>query len=198
MSKTNRTFWLERVRRSSIGLTIAGLAGLLIGIAATTEAVDKIFIWAGLKPNALQLAKDDERAKFSRELARAAWNRLFVMQRYVSAVKENYPQVDQDKEWERYVTTLLDWNRDVMFNILSLQQYYGTAKRNEFEYGIQPQFGKLHSCLVVLRRPSPNTRCPLTETNDIAVIESGFQSLNNDLYCFVSGLPDKNEQCTRF
>jgi hypothetical protein len=180
-----------------MGLTIAALVGLLAGIATTTEAVDKILIWVGLKPNALQLAKDDERARFSRELAKAAWNRLFVMQRYVSAVKQNYPQIEQDKEWERYIAALLDWNRDLMFNILSLQQYYGTAKRNEFEYGIQPQFGQLHSCLAILRRPSPKVRCPLSETNDIAVIESGFETLNNDLYCFVSGLPDKNQQCTK-
>ena len=69
------------------------------------------------------------------------------MQRYLSAVTDNYPQMEQDKEWERYTTALLDWNRDLMFNILSLQQHYGTAKRNEFEYAIQPQFVKLHFCL---------------------------------------------------
>ena len=36
-----------------MGLTIAALVGLLAGIATTTEAVDKILIWVGLKPNSL-------------------------------------------------------------------------------------------------------------------------------------------------
>jgi hypothetical protein len=141
MSKRpDKAQWIRKISQSPFGLTVAVLAGLLAGIASTTEAVDKIAIWIGLKPNALQLAKDDERAKFSRELTKAAWNRLYVMQRYVSATKNNYSQADRDKEWERYVTTLLEWNRDLMVNILSLDQYYGTAKRNEFEHGIQQQF----------------------------------------------------------
>ena len=70
------------------------------------------------------------------------------MQRYLSAVTDNYPQMEQDKEWERYTTALLGFGiATSCLTFFLWQQHYGTAKRNEFEYAIQPQFVKLHFCL---------------------------------------------------
>jgi hypothetical protein len=194
----DRPLWIERIRHSRFGLTLAAFAVLIAGVASTTEAVDKIAIWLRIKPNALQLAKDDERARFSRELTKAAWHRMFVMQRYASTVKNDYTEIERNREWDRYVAILLEWNRDLMVNILSLEQHYGADKRNEFEYGIQPRFGQLHSCLVVLHRPSPGIQCSLSPTADIEAIEGGFAQLNNELYCFVSGLPDRGAKCVRY
>ncbi len=186
------TAWLSKFQRSPFVLTLAALAGLVVGIASATEAVDKIAIWVGLKPNALQLARDDERARFSRELTRAAWHRLFSMRRYVLAAKGGYAEEDREKEWSVYSTVLGEWNRDLMVNILSLEQHYGSAKRDEFEQSIQREFGRLHYCIEGLRRPASDLRCELSATRDIAVIEHGLDLLNRQLYGFVSGLPHKD------
>jgi len=190
-----RKFWLDKIKESTLGLTVAGAFGLLVGVASTTEAIDKLAVWTGLKANALQLAKADEKAAYSTQLTRAAWHRLFLMRRYVLAVKSNFSEGDRAKEWDKYSISLEAWNRDLMVNILSLSQYYGEAKRNEFENTIQPAFGKIHYCLEGLRYPSSGPICKVSSTRDIAAIERALDSLNGQLYCFVSGLPDRDVRC---
>jgi hypothetical protein len=62
MEKTEQEAkWFGRLRASPIGLTITAIAALLIGTAAVTDATDKLLVWSGLKPNALQLAEDNAR-----------------------------------------------------------------------------------------------------------------------------------------
>jgi hypothetical protein len=101
-----KRFWLDRIKDSSLGLTLAGVVGILAGIASTTDTVDKLAVWTGLKPNALQLAKADEKAAFSRQLTKAAWHRLFLMRRYVLAVNSNFSEADRAKEWDKYSVVL--------------------------------------------------------------------------------------------
>lgn len=186
---------LTRLRNSRLALAAVAIAGVLGGIASTTEAVDKITIWVGLKPNALQLARDHEKTQFSRDLTRAAWGRLFLMRRYLTGAQNNFSDAQREKEWERYSNALDEWNRDLMVNILLLQQLYGASKRKEFEERIQPAFGDLHRCLESLRHPSADLQCPLSASKDLAAIEKAINRLNAQLYCFVSGLPDKDTQC---
>ena len=120
MAETTDNFWFKRIKQSSLGVTIAAVAGLLVGMAATTDSIDKLSVWVGLKPNALQLAKESEKAQFSRDLTRLAWQRMFSMRRYVLALKENYSEGERSKEWEKYLSVLEIWNRELMVNILSL------------------------------------------------------------------------------
>src|SRR5262245_55335088 len=125
----------------------------------------------------------------SREFTRAAWHRLFAMQRYVSMVEAGYPANDQDRAWERYAAIFEEWNRDLMVNILSLEQHYSAyGKRDEFENMIQPAFGRIHACLEGLRRPGTTIACSLSDTRDIKIIKEALDSLNQHLYCFVTGL----------
>src|SRR5262245_2925878 len=79
--------WFVRLRSSPVGLTVSALVALLIGAAAATDAFDKLLIWSGVKPNALQLAEDNDRGRFSRDLTRSAWRRLFWMRRQVLAMQ---------------------------------------------------------------------------------------------------------------
>jgi hypothetical protein len=189
--------WFRRLRRSPWGLTIAAIGGILTGFAAATTAFGNLAEFVGLKQsaqqNALMVARDDERARFSRDLTRAAWHRYSAMNRYVSTVEAGYSAADQDRAWERYAAVFEEWNRDLMVNILSLEQHYpGTAKRDQFENVIQPAFGRLHECLEGLRRPTTTIICKLSSTRDIQVINKELTRLNQDLYCFVTGLPNAN------
>src|SRR5919197_4333395 len=140
--------WFRRIQRSPWAITILAVGAVLTGLAAWTQAIDTLLIFTGIKPNALQLTRDDERARFSRDLTRAAWYRLSAMRRYVSTVEAGYPAVDQDRAWERYAAIFEEWNRDLMVNILSLEQHYqGYGKREEFERVILPSFTTIHGCL---------------------------------------------------
>jgi hypothetical protein len=192
MQKKLEPAWYAKLRRSSLGLSVAALAGILIGVSATTDAVDKISIWVGLKKNALDLARDNDRSRFSRDLTKAAWGRLFAMQRVVYAVENNFSDDERTREWNAYTAVLRNWNRDLMVNILLLQQFYGTEKRNEFENIIQPQFGKINSCLEGLKHPSSSPACKLSD------IKSALKYLNEQLYCFVSGLPKEGLRCQQY
>jgi hypothetical protein len=147
--------WFRRLQRSPWTLAIVAVGAVLTGLAAWTQAIDTLLLFTGIKPNALQLARDDERARFSRELTRAAWNRLFAMRRYVSTVEAGYPALDQDRTWERYASIFEEWNRDLMVNILSLEQHYhGYGKREEFEKVILPAFTTIHRSGSCSYRPS--------------------------------------------
>lgn len=75
--KPKATNFVERVRSSTLILAFGSLAGALTVSASTTDSVDKLLVWAGLKKNALQLAEDDKRGEFSRALTRLAWKRPF-------------------------------------------------------------------------------------------------------------------------
>jgi len=194
-SRGHQANWFHRLQRSPWTLAIVAVGAVLTGLAAWTQAIDTLLLFTGIKPNALQLARDDERARFSRELTRAAWNRLFAMRRYVSTVEAGYPALDQDRTWERYASIFEEWNRDLMVNILSLEQHYhGYGKREEFENVILPAFTTIHRCLEGLRRPTTTIECELSKARDINSINKALEQLNQNLYCFVFGLPDPKRQ----
>jgi hypothetical protein len=192
MSETGEAHWLRRLRQSPAGLAVVAIGLILTGLATWTQAIDTLLVFIGAKPNALQISRDDERARFSRDLARAAWHRWFAMRRYVSTVEAGYPASDQDRAWERYAAIFEEWNRDLMVNIVSLEQHYQKRKRDQFEIIIQPAFANIHRCLEGLRRPQTTIVCNLSATRDIAAINEALDRLNQQLYCFVTGLPNPN------
>ena len=188
--------WFARLKRSRIGLTVAAIVVLLSGAAAFTDATDKLLVWTGVRPNALRLAEDDVNGQFSRNLTRAAWRRMFWMRRLVLASQADFPEQEKNETWAAYLKAVEEWNSDLMFNILTLEKYYGAGKRAEFELGIQRGFGQVHYCLEGLRHPEGKITCALSPTRDVKSIEDGIDRLNSALYCFVSGLPDKeNGRC---
>jgi hypothetical protein len=120
---------------------------------------------------------------------------MYLMRRYLLAVKSNYVESEIAKEWDRYLVALEEWNGNLMVNILSLNQYYGDEKRYEFEGKIQPAFGKIHYCIERLRDPKHSVACRLSEKPTVAEIEAAIDGLNVQLYCFVSGLSENRTRC---
>jgi hypothetical protein len=106
-----------------------------------------------------------------------------------------YHVLDQDRAWERYAAIFEEWNRDLMVNILSLEQHYHRyGKREQFENVILPAFTTIHKCLEGLRRPTTTIDCEISKTRDINVINKALERLNQDLYYFVFGLPDPKQE----
>lgn len=183
--------WLSRIKSTRIGLTVTAVAGLLIAAAATTDATDKLLIWTHIEPDALQLAENNARGQFSRDLTQSAWRRLFWMRRLVLAAEAKFTDQEKNEIWASYLKSLEEWNSNLMINILSLQRYYGSARRQLFERKIQHDFGEIHYCLEALRHPAGTMSCKLSTDRDPKAIEGAIDRLNSVLYCFVSGLPDE-------
>jgi hypothetical protein len=184
--------WLDRLRASPMGLAATAVAAVLVGAAATTEAADKLMILSGFKPNALQVSEEDARGRFSRDLTRSAWRRLFWTRRVLLSAEAEFPEQEKNDIWASYMKAVDDWNSDLMVNIIQLQRYYGPEKRGQLEGGIQLQFGRIHYCLEALRHPEGKVKCQLSANRDLKAYEAAVDRLNADLYCFASGLPEKN------
>ena len=185
------TGWMGRVRRSHIIAVMAALASIIAIVASTTEAIDKIAVWTGIKPDAMQLADNDARAHFSREFSRAAWHRYWLMFRYVALVEGKSPDSDRERLLSKYEEVLEEWNRDLVVNELSLKQYYGDEKRDVLKQRIEPEFSELHACIEGLRTPTMSFRCRISAERDIAAIKKGLHRLRHDIYCLIMGLPEK-------
>jgi hypothetical protein len=110
------------LQRSSWGLTIVALGSVIIALAALTKAIDELLIFAGAKnteqQNEQMIARDNERARFSRDLTRAMYQRLAAMKRYFSTVEAGYSRPDQDQAWDHYATGFREWNAGLMVNVL--------------------------------------------------------------------------------
>lgn len=176
-----------------IRVVLAFLAGTLVALASTVNAVDRLMIWFKFAPDALQLAHEDARARFSREFVRAAWGRWFLMQRYISAIEIELSPEDKSKIWARYLEARDEWNRDLMVNILSIDQFYGADKRYLFEGPIQSIFGSLHACLASLHYERPQVACPISKSRELKAIKDQHERLNFLLYCFATGLSEKSK-----
>src|SRR4051812_15276198 len=109
-----KTNWLERLKMSNLGLVVALSIGLLTGLAASFESFDRILVGLGFKPNALELARREDRAKFSQNLIRAAWHRMFLMRRILSLQTATSAAALQQLENVRkdYDASFQQWNSD--------------------------------------------------------------------------------------
>lgn len=178
---------------------------LVLSIARVGDFADgfeKIRLFVGLKKDALDLAKDDAKARLSRDFTRVAWRRLLWMERYASAVERALPTDVQKDSWNTYVKALDDWNADLMVNYVLMSEYYGSAKRNALEWNIQPRFVELNLCLTELRYEALKLdfNCPYREGSTVRDrarnLGKKLADLRGDLYCFVTDLPrTTEEQC---
>ncbi|WP_375304418.1 hypothetical protein WI560_19205 [Bradyrhizobium sp. A11] len=190
--------WLANWGRSRIGLSLTAVAALVASLAAFSESTDKIAIWVGLKPDSLQIAQDGERAKFSRDLARSMWFRLFLSRKVLLAAEGELTSLERNKLFEQYDQMLSDWNRDLMVNIMSLAQYYDKEKARQFERQVQPSFVWLNKCLDDIKRSKTlRDECEFTADPGTRKVAAFIDDLNAKLYCFMTGLPQSGRECFR-
>jgi hypothetical protein len=187
--------WVDRIRTSKLAVSIGAMGLFLAWLLSTAETMDKLFVAVGIRPDALATAENDRRANFSRAFIHSAWLRLYLMRRVLMTQIPEHPQDAKDKEWEGYKRALDSWNADLMINILGFQEYYGTAKRREFEHVLQPDFAAIHTCLEAMRSPELGLTCTISHSADRAAIERAINHLNGKLYCFMSGVSAKGQSC---
>jgi hypothetical protein len=188
------TTWLEKIQKSKFGIYLAGSIIILGGAAALSHNVNDILLGLKIKTaDALVVAADDAKSKFTQELIRAAWNRIYWLRRYLLVVSHQYPQAEQEDTWNSYISSTTKWNTDLMVNIMLLNTYYGEGRSVYFERKIQEDFRGIHYCLERLRHPTLKfNEC---QKDDILSIMNRIKLLNDDLYCFVTGLSDEGGAC---
>ncbi len=127
---------LNKLQSSGIYIFVAALgvaAGSALDLA--TKVQDVFF-----RPDALVLAENNDRSRFSDSLIRLAWRRLFAADIYARRVADSAPWPLIDEAWRDYVSLLKDWNADLMINIVGLEKFYDRAKSETFETEIQNAF----------------------------------------------------------
>jgi hypothetical protein len=200
-SPTEEADWVRKIRHSNWGLSLIAIALVITNLGNVFEGADKIvhFVWK--KPDAaLEIYRADEVTRFSRELTRLFYSRLLATRRYLTYVQRDYPPDQQSKAWERYAAVFEDWNREIMVNILGLQQIYGTQKRNQFESILQHKFRIVHSCLENIHRHGMKPQCVSPEDYDINYdvdkigVQKAIDFLDSDIYFFVTGLHKQEEE----
>jgi hypothetical protein len=159
-TKTRTELWIDRAKSSTIAL-LAGVAGALL--ANATDLTDKLlkvtdrFGWT--RSEGVLLAQDSAKSKFSEDLIRAAWRRLFYADLYTRRVVDatsvslvsHEIVTDIEEAWKLYISSLSEWNANLMINIVGLEHYYDASKSLDLEGPIQSQFIALDKHLRDLR-----------------------------------------------
>jgi hypothetical protein len=201
--------WLRRLKQSTLVIG-AGLAGALL--ASGFEFADKVLrITDRLQytsSEALILARESEKSKFSDALIRGAYRRLMLADIFARRVQDNAASEKVEDAWKMYVAALIDWNADVMINIVGLEIFYSPEKSYEFETVILPRFNNLDKAvrsLYLSRAAQTAIPDPLAVSDKFvpsaqAVFDSSLE-LRNLLYvfirCFKEGLPkERAAGCT--
>jgi hypothetical protein len=136
--------WANTIRQSSL-VIIGGLIGALLG--TSFDIADKVFKvsdrFGWTKSEAFVLATSSEKSKFSDTFIRSAYRRLILADLFARRVQDGAPLAAIEEAWKSYVSALIDWNSDLMINIVGLETFYDLRKSAEFETVIQEMFRHL-------------------------------------------------------
>jgi hypothetical protein len=102
--------WLRRLRRSVFAVVFFA-AGALVGqITKVADDVGNLYDRYFKQPDALILADQSAKSRFSDELAQRAWRRFFWANIFRGRVEKVAPLADIDASWKSYIDADADWN----------------------------------------------------------------------------------------
>ena len=76
-----------------------------------------------IQEKTLQLAADNAKGDFSRQLIDLAWRRLFWSRNYVEKVHLRRPQSELDYSWNKHLDTVADWSAEYMVNVNGMEKF---------------------------------------------------------------------------
>jgi hypothetical protein len=145
MSEQNQTemvepVWLVKLKRTGLYVVAMLIGGLVVGIGNFADLIGKSY--DRFKPSeALVLAENTAKSKFSDELARRAWRRLFWADNFCARVITHAPISDIEASWGAYIDSDADWNANIMISIVGLEHYYDASRSEELEEKIHTVSG---------------------------------------------------------
>jgi len=105
---------------------------------------------------------------------------------FARRIQDGAPAEQIDDAWKSYVNAVVEWNSDMMINIVGMEQYYTEKKSTELELIILPKFVEFDTAVRSLYL-SRLGKTPPVETADSrrrTVFELGTD-LRDILYVFV-------------
>jgi hypothetical protein len=192
--------WVSRLQRTWLGMSIIAIVGFVAGAAAVQKQTTDLLVFLGVQTSdAMAIAQNDARSKFTQDLTKEAWGRVFRARRYLLTVRYSFPPEEQEEAWKQYLEATASWNVNLMLNIMMLNYHYGNSRSGYFEHTIQPRFGKIHYCLEIIRHPkNTGILCELASGLNPERLERWIDKLNANLYCFVTGLPLEDDSSCMF
>ena len=206
-ARTTVLTFLQKLKESWISVLCFMIVGAIVALGQMATGVKQLLQLTEAEPGALELAHDNAKASFSRDLARSAWARIYWMKRYAQVAELGLPEDELNGIWTGYLQSLADWNENLMVNVISLETFYGADKRRQFEQNVQPAFGDLHACLIRIRffpayEQRGDSGCTFRSGevgqlghDNVALFNRKMNEMNTLLYCFYSGLNEAGEQC---
>jgi hypothetical protein len=91
-------------------------------------------------PETIMLARDSEKSRFSETFIRMAHRRIIPGEIFARRIEDGTAAELIDDAWKSYVAALVDWNADVMINIVGMEYYYTPQKSADLELIILPKF----------------------------------------------------------
>jgi len=207
----NTPIRLDAIKRSisnnSIGAVILLVVGILIGAGQLTEAINKLLVAGGFKPDALMLANEDAKGELTRRLIELGYKRIFWIQNYVARYKrikiggdslmesrEKSPNLissmadesDIDLAWNEYIKTVEGWSMNLVINEQLINRYHSDEKSETFD-GIHNSFRDIHADLVTMRYN--NLGRPVADSI-LVEIKTKTDVLNTEILFFVTGLEE--------
>lgn len=199
-AKSNRKrkkSWVERLQRDPLFILV-GIIGIALG--ATFDLLDK----AGkvlFKSDALVLAENSDRSHFSDDLIRGADKRLFLADLFATRVGDDAPPRLIEESWKEYMTSLQNWNADLLINIAGLANYYSPKLSYYFENDIQTKMKASDSAVralgtspylkSILKDPAANTSG--LEKGNVGAVYVATDAARNSLYGFIFCMKPKTE-----
>src|SRR5262249_30655206 len=137
----------------------------------------------------------------------AAYRRLFWSRSFLARVRRHASSSEITEAWKKLIECIEYMNMKILVYAAAFEQFYGVARRIEFESGIQEDFATVTQTIVDLRYSDPVKKLefpnqfssPLTEveTRDLGVaittINEKLERLQTRLYQF-SNCFDKRSQ----
>ena len=144
-------FVLLKIKRHWIGAIIGALVTAIILGGQAVHGGKLLWEVFFPKPDALSLAQEAWKDTISRDFVEAAYRRLFWSRSFLARVRRHAPSPEINEAWKKLFQSIEYMNAKLLVYAAAFEQLYDSARRMEFERGIQIDFLKVTETIVDLR-----------------------------------------------
>jgi hypothetical protein len=142
--------------RENVFFLLAGILGTaLIFTGQVSQGAKNLYEVFYPRPDSLALAREDSKDKISRDFVQTTWRRLYLSRNFLARIRRRAPPAEIGDAWTKLLNSVEEMNSKVMIYAVSFEEFYSTARRNEYENGIQVDFNRITNLIVDLRYSDP-------------------------------------------
>ena len=181
-----------RAKNNWLFLCLGLLAGFLIFGGTTIKAINDIVEIFEPKPDALSVAREGTRDQISRDFVETAYRRLYLSRNFLSRIDRRAPSPEIYEAWTLLTRTIEYMASRTLVYANSFEDFYGDARRAEYENGIQIDFNSITNSVVNLRYSQTVRKLEFPDGSNAALTEAEGTELKNE----IKTLNDKLDRLT--